>query len=195
MPIEAQRMEVLGRLAGAVIHDLNNLLTVIQLNAGLIETCAVSPEEILASAGKINEASNRAAELTRKVLNFTRGKADDSSEVDPHELVVSLTRLLEPLIAKRVTIEIAPAAQRLCVRGNRSAIEQAIMNLVLNAVDAMPSGGGVRISFPVREAVSGGKYAGVAVADRGAGIAIEDRPHIFEPFFTTKAIGTGMGLA
>jgi CheY-like chemotaxis protein len=133
--------------------------------------------------------------LTRKVLNFARNKADEISNVNLHDLVTDLSRLLEPLVARRAVIVIAPAPRPLLVRGNRSAIEQAIMNLVLNAVDAMPSGGRVRIAFPVREAVSGAKYAGLSVTDEGAGIASEDRGRVFEPFFTTKNHGTGMGLA
>jgi two-component system cell cycle sensor histidine kinase/response regulator CckA len=195
VPIEAQKMEILGRLAGAVIHDLNNLLTVIQLNAGLIETDGLDREEILDAAGKIDAASCRAAKLTRKVLNFARNKADEISNVNLHELVTDLSRLLEPLVARRATIEIAQTTGPVLVRGNRSAIEQAIMNLVLNAVDSMPSGGRVRIDFAVREEVTGAKYAGLSVTDEGAGIASDDQGRVFEPFFTTKNHGTGMGLA
>jgi two-component system cell cycle sensor histidine kinase/response regulator CckA len=195
VPIEAQKMEVLGRLAGAVIHDLNNLLTVIQLNAGLIETGGLGEAEILSSAGKIGAASSRAAELTRKVLNFARGKEDKISDVNLHELVSDLSRLLEPLVATRVKIEIETAQEKFWVRGNRGAIEQAAMNLVLNAVDAMPSGGRLRISFPARAKATGGRFVGIAVADEGEGISPDDRARVLEPFFTTKTYGTGMGLA
>lgn len=186
---------MLGRLAGAVIHDLNNLLTVIQLNAGLIEIGGLRESEVIDAAEKIDAASSRAAELTRKVLNFARGKADETGEVNLHDLVVDLSRLLEPLIARRVSLEIQPPERPRWVRGNRGAIEQAIMNLVLNASDAMESGGCVRVSFPVRDAVSGGAGVGVAVADQGTGISADARGRVFEPFFSTKSHGTGMGLA
>ena len=195
-------MEVLGRLAGAVIHDLNNLLTVIQLNAGLIEMGGLEEDEVIAAAGKIDQASCRAAELTRKVLNFARGQADETVAVNLQELVNGLSRLLEPLIAKRVRIEIVPGAESLWVHGNRGGIEQAIMNLVLNGVDAMPSGGGVTISFLDRKIGAGeasgceaGEYACVVVTDEGVGIPPEARERVFEPFFTTKISGTGMGLS
>jgi CheY-like chemotaxis protein len=202
LPLQAQKMEVLGRLAGAVIHDLNNLLTVIQLNAGLISLGGLPEEEVLASAGKIDEASCRAAELTRKVLNFARGKADEIGPVNLPELITGLSRLLEPLVAKRVRMEIALGTEERWVRGNSSAIEQAVMNLVLNAVDAMPDGGKVTISCKAqtlsageRKSCSPGRYIVICVADEGRGIPLEDRTGIFKPFFTTKNDGTGMGLA
>jgi CheY-like chemotaxis protein len=193
--MEAQKMEMLGRLAGAVIHDLNNLLTVIQLNAGLLEVGDLPREEVVAAAGKIDAASSRAAELTRKVLNFARNRSDDVCDLDLGAVVAELSRLLEPLVSRRVAVDIRKAPHALCVHGNRSAIEQAIMNLVLNAVEAMPQGGNVRISFPIRESAGGGRQIGVSVADDGPGIDPADQPRVFEPFFTTKVSGTGMGLA
>ncbi len=190
-------MEVLGRLAGAVIHDLNNLLTVIQLNAGLIGTGALESSEVVEAAGKIDEASCRAAELTRKVLNFARGRAQETEDVHLQDLVTGLTRLLEPLMAKKVSIAIGFGERDLWVHANRGAVEQAVMNLVLNAVDAMPAGGTLVIAFLERPAVPGSrvKSAGIMVRDQGEGIPHELHARIFEPFFTTKDYGNGMGLA
>jgi CheY-like chemotaxis protein len=202
MPLQAQKMEVIGRLASAVIHDLNNLLTVIQLNASLVETGELDKEETIESARQIGEAAKRSADLTRKVLNFARRQADEIRTVSLDEIVGGLERLLEPLIAHRVRIEIVSERGSCWVRGDRSAIEQAVMNLVLNAVESMPDGGTVTISCSSKELTAevapegvAGRYAVVAVTDCGEGIPIEAREQIFEPFFTTKHSGTGMGLA
>jgi CheY-like chemotaxis protein len=202
MPLQAQRMEVLGRLAGAVIHDLNNLLTVIQLNAGLIECGGIDGAEISLAAEKIGEASRRASDLTRKVLNFSRGQPDEPGIVNAYELITALARVLEPLVAHRMLVEILPGEHDFWVAGDRSAIEQAIMNLVLNAVDAMPSGGKITISFEERHFAAGefdgckaGSFVGITVADEGGGVSADLREQIFAPFFTTKKFGTGMGLA
>jgi len=202
MPLQAQKMEVIGRLASAVIHDLNNLLTVIQLNASLVETGELDKEETIESARQIGEAAKRSADLTRKVLNFARRQADEIRTVSLDEIIGGLERLLEPLIAHRVRIEIVSGPGSCWVRGDRSAIEQAIMNLVLNAVESMPDGGTVTIACSSKELAAemapagmAGRYAVVAVTDCGEGIPIEAREQIFEPFFTTKHSGTGMGLA
>lgn len=190
---------MLGRLSGAVIHDLNNLLTVIQLNAGMIEEGGFDARETIAAAGKIGEASRSAAELTRKVLNFARGRPHETENVHLQDLVAGLARLLQPLMANKVTVAIGLGERELWVNGNRGAIEQAVMNLVLNAVDAMPQGGTVTITFLDRPAEASGaargRQVGIMVRDEGAGIPAECRARIFEPLFTTKEQGTGMGLA
>ncbi len=202
IPLQAQKMEVIGRLSTAIIHDLNNLLTVIQLNAALIESGGFDPEETTAAAGKIVEASQRAADLTRKVLSFARRQPEEPQVFEVGELLDGLIRLLEPLAAKRVEIEIVAGAGRCWVRGDHSAIEQAVLNLVLNAVDAMPTGGKVTLSHgsrnPSGDEIPGGaagRYAVLSVRDSGCGIAAKDRSRVFDPFFTSKSTGTGMGLA
>lgn len=202
VPLEAQKMEVIGRLSSAMIHDLNNLLTVIQLNASLIQTGGFEPEEIPLAAGKITEASQRAADLTRKVLSFARRRTNDAQTLTVRDLLDGLVRLLEPLVARRVEIEIRTGGEDCWVRGDRNAIEQAVLNLVLNGVDSMPSGGKVTLqgwpeTLPAG-AVPGcaaGEYAAISVKDTGCGIEPEDRAKVFEPFYTSKATGTGMGLA
>lgn len=202
VPLEAQKMEVIGRLASAMIHDLNNLLTVIQLNASLIESGGFAPDEIGPAAGQISEASQRAADLTRKVLSFARRQSNEWQTLTVADLLDGLVRLLEPLVARRVDIEILDAGRGCWVRGDRNAIEQAVLNLVLNAVDSMPSGGKVTLACRSRELAgdeipgcAAGRYAVISVKDTGCGIAPEDQARIFEPFFTRKATGTGMGLA
>jgi CheY-like chemotaxis protein len=202
VPLEAQKMEVIGRLASAMIHDLNNLLTVIQLNASLIESGGFEPDEIPAAAGKISEASQRAADLTRKVLGFARRQSEEAQALTMADLLDGLVRLLEPLVAKRVEIEIVGGGEDCWVRGDRNAIEQAVLNLVLNAVDAMPTGGTVTLGCRSRTLAEGemagcaaGEYAVVSVKDTGCGISPQDRERVFDPFFTSKATGTGMGLS
>ncbi|MDD5199744.1 MAG: ATP-binding protein [Terrimicrobiaceae bacterium] len=202
IPLQAQKMEVIGRLASAIIHDLNNLLTVIQLNAALIETADFDPEEVIGAAGKIGEASQRAADLTRKVLGFVRRQPEDFQPMKIRSLFDGLVRLLEPLAAKKVEIGIVAGPRDHWVRGDRGALEQAILNLVLNAVDAMPSGGKITLSSCERDLAAGeidgcppGPFVTVCVSDSGCGIPPEDQPMVFEPFFTSKSSGTGMGLA
>jgi nitrogen-specific signal transduction histidine kinase/CheY-like chemotaxis protein len=202
MPLHAQKMEVLGRLASSVIHDLNNLLTVIQLNAALIEEGDLDPKEASAVAQKISDASRRSADLTRKVLNFARRQPEESKPVELGEMIDGLGRMLDSLVARRVEIVIGRGAAPVWVRGNRGALEQALMNLVLNAVDAMADGGKVSIVHSARDIRYGeltgcpaGRYALIEVIDNGAGIPPDVRDKIFEPFFTTKDFGTGMGLA
>ena len=201
IPLQAQKMEVIGRLASAMIHDLNNLLTVIQLNSALIESGGFEPDEVTAAAAKISEAAQRAADLTRKVLSFSRRTVAEPAPVELGELLDGLVRLLEPLVAKRVEIEIVPGPPRRWVRGDRGALEQAILNLVLNAVEAMPGGGRVSLaanpasSRAVPPSLPAGDYLVVSVTDGGEGIPPEDHERLFEPFFTKKSTGTGMGLA
>lgn len=198
--VEGQKMEVLGRLTSAVIHDLNNLLTVIGLNAALIEGGELSPEDVISAAEKISEASRHSAELTRKVLNFARKSRAESEPMQPDEVVEGLLRMLSPLIARRVAVRVNPGCGA-WIHGDRSAIELAVMNLVLNAADAMPGGGEIVITTSLREAPEGlrgcapGTYAQISVADAGEGIDPSIGDSIFEPFFTTKAHGTGMGLS
>ncbi len=197
-------MEMVGRLASSVIHDLNNLLTVIQLNASLIEGAGLSGAEISDAAGRIGNACERASDLTRNVLNLARRSAAEMRDVEIRELVTAMARLLESLVAKKVVFDLRLHDAELWVRGARGAFEQVLMNLILNAVDAMPGGGPIGIECGVRH-VGGseprggcapGDWVVIAVTDTGCGIAPEDRDKIFEPFFTTKHAsgGTGMGL-
>lgn len=198
--VEGQKMEVLGRLTSAVIHDLNNLLTVIGLNAALIECGELTSDEAISAAEKISEASRHCAELTRKVLNFARKNREEPEPMQPDEVIEGMLRMLSPLIARRVAVRMKPGSGG-WIHGDRSAIELAVMNLVLNAVDAMPLGGEIAITTRLCAVDGGdagcppGKYVQIVVTDQGDGIAPEIGKSIFEPFFTTKDHGTGMGLS
>ncbi len=203
-PIESQKMEMVGRLASSIIHDLNNLLTVIQLNASLIEGGLLEAEETVTVAGKIGSACERASDLTRNVLNLARRGTEEMRDVEIRGLVAAMARLLESLVAKKVAFDLQFTNEELWVRGVAGAFEQVLMNLILNAVDAMPRGGHITISCGVRAVADrellndfeAGEYVAITVTDTGCGIAPELRDRIFEPFFTTRQAsgGTGMGL-
>jgi len=186
----AQKMETVGRMASSVIHDLNNLLTVIQLNAALLEDLGEDPDERARMIGEINRSCEAASELTRHMLAFARGKATQVAPVHLQRLLGDLTGFLQCLLPRKAKMETHLCEEPLWVRGDRSALGQAVMNLVLNALDAAP-GEGVRLELVAREGL-----AVISVIDRGCGIRSENLPHIFEPFFTTKPgdKGTGLGL-
>jgi CheY-like chemotaxis protein len=188
-------MEIVGRLSSAVIHDLNNLLTVIQLNSALIEAGGLSEAEISGGAEQIGLACKQASHLTRKVLNLARRRAEEDRPVAIDVLVADLGRLFEAFVAKKAAVRVEKTAGPLWVHGNAGEIEQMLMNLVLNAIDAMPNGGEVVIGCG---AVASGdtEMVELRVSDEGEGISPEVQARILEPFFTTKEIegGTGMGL-
>lgn len=194
VPFHAQKMEVIGRLASAIIHDLNNLLTVIQLNSALLEGGGFEPDEVSEIAQKISQASQRASDLTRKVLSFSRSKASEPQLFELGELFHSMVRLLEPLVSKRAQVDIQPSPVPCRVLGDRSAIELAVLNLVLNAAESMADGGQVTLACEPRQR-DGTGYVVIRVVDQGEGIRAEDQAHLFEPFFTKKATGTGLGLS
>lgn len=193
--VESQKMEVLGRLTSSVIHDLNNLLTVIGLNAGLIETGDLGKDEMITSAQKILDASRHSADLTRKILNFARRHSEEPEAIHPGEMIDGMLRMLSPLIARKISVRVEPKCES-WIHGNRNDIELAVMNLVLNAVDAMPNGGEIVISTELRrDDESGRALVAISVSDEGEGISPEISGAIFDPFFTTKGAGTGMGLS
>jgi len=183
-------MEMLGRMTSSVIHDLNNFLTVIQLNAALLEELGNDPEERTRMITEISLACATASELTRNILSFARREPATAAPVHLQRLLNDLTGFLQCLLPRRAKIATDFCEPELWVKGDRAALSQAVMNLALNALDA----GGpaeVRISL---QATPG--EARITVTDFGTGIPSEDLPHIFEPFFTTKPAdkGTGLGL-
>ena len=201
---QAQRMEALGRLASGIAHDFNNLLTAIHGHAQFLledlsesDPSRVDAEEILYSA-------NRAAALTRQLLSFSRGKAAQPQSIDLNQIVTSMERLLRRVISENIKLVpmLDPAVWS--VRADPSQIEQVLVNLIVNARDAMPNGGAITIKTGnteltdryqvLREEVKPGRYAMLAVSDTGVGMDKETQAHIFEPFFTTKEHGKGTGL-
>ena len=205
---QAQKMEAVGQLAGGVAHDFNNLLAVIHGNADLLlmEPSQLS-SEISAGLKQIVAASERAANLTRQLLIFSRKGIMQSRPLLLNEVVSELTKMLKRIIGEHISLQCRYSAQLPHVQADLGMIEQALVNLTVNARDAMPRGGQLAIAaeavrldeaqarqFPDGRA---GEFACLSVSDNGSGIAPEHLPHIFEPFFTTKepGKGTGLGLA
>jgi two-component system cell cycle sensor histidine kinase/response regulator CckA len=199
---EAQRMEALGRLAGGVAHDFNNLLTVILGNTTLLRG-SVDGASSQARLAEIAHAAKSATELTRQLLVFGRRQMLERRVVDLRELVEPLRTLFGRLIGEDVRIELALCASPATALVDPTQIEQIVVNLVLNARDAMPDGGtlrvGVNIVTPGESAagalgVATGPCAQITVSDTGTGMGADVSARVFDPFFTTKPVGKGTGL-
>jgi PAS domain S-box-containing protein len=204
---QAQKMEAIGTLAGGVAHDFNNLLTVIRSNASLLTDDTYDGPEARDMAREILEASDRASALTRQLLLFSRRQAMQLRELDLGEVVGNLSKMLRRILGEDVTFTVEQSARLPAIQGDVGMVEQILLNLAVNARDAMPNGG--RLTLRTRTSAVGAcvcnenpKAHGrdcvvLEVADTGTGIPPDVLPHIFEPFFTTKpqGKGTGLGLA
>jgi PAS domain S-box-containing protein len=188
----AQKIEAVGRLAGGIAHDFNNLLTVITGNLELLSEQLGPNPELDSSFQALSSAAN----LTRRLLAFGRKAQLSLKLVKPNELVRQTMTLMHRLVGDEVKIELHLAPQLPQIRVDALELERALVNLVVNARDAMPGGGVVRIASAARQ-VGGAIEVELSVADRGPGIDAAVLPHIFEPFFTTRSHegGTGLGLA
>ncbi len=190
--LHAQRLESLGRLAGGVAHDFNNLLTVIEGNLRLLadDLPARADRELLDDAVG---ASQRAAHLTKQLLAFGRKQRIDRSVFDAGKKIEDLARMLERLVGEAVTLHVAANGDGLWVNADPNQLEQVLMNLTLNARDAMPKGGTLHVEVDrvrSREA----DFVRLRVRDSGVGMDADTRAQLFEPFFTTKEPGKGTGL-
>ena len=204
---QAQKMEAVGQLAAGVAHDFNNLLTVIQGHASLHQSAAGTSHEALDSLAQIGIAAERAADLTRKLLTFSRRNMVRPQVIDLNGTIHTLTSMLHRLLGEKITLQTNLADGVRPILADTTSIEQALMNLTLNSRDAMHDGGTITIStsnFSLGTGASArhpdarpGDYICMSIADTGAGMDEATRHRIFEPFFTTKATdrGSGMGLA
>jgi two-component system cell cycle sensor histidine kinase/response regulator CckA len=202
---QAQKMEAVGRLAGGIAHDFNNILGVILGYGELLRKKTPQDHPDRRRIDQIVHAAERAAGLTRQLLAFSRKQVLEPKVLEPSHVVADMRRLLERLIGEDIDFALkAEAAGR--VKVDPGQLEQVLMNLVVNARDAMPMGGSLSIEtadvdldqeyVQRREVVvQPGRYVMIAVADTGAGMDEATQAQIFEPFFTTKAEGTGLGLA
>jgi len=200
---QAQKMDAIGRLAGGVAHDFNNLLTVI--NGWCEALSSASADERRAAIDQITSAAAKAAHLTTQLLSFGRKSALNPCVLDLNPVIEDVGRMLRRVIGEDIRLESALLDTPTFVRIDQGQLGQVLVNLALNARDAMPRGGCLRIAT-TREtldaraaamaAVPPGSYIALTVSDTGTGIAAEAMPRLFEPFFTTKSDrGTGLGLA
>ncbi len=204
---QAQKMEAVGQLAGGVAHDFNNLLTVVQGHASLLMAMQGLPPSAAESAQQIAEAADRASSLTRQLLTFSRRQLLRLRPLDLNNIVAGMTRMLRRIVGEHIALHEALASTLPRVLADTGMMEQVIMNLVVNARDAMPKGGELSLQTSVAEldaaaaaqtpSARAGRYVVLAISDTGTGIGPDHLPHIFEPFFTTKGVGhgTGLGLA
>jgi PAS domain S-box-containing protein len=204
---QSQKMEGIGQLAGGVAHDFNNILAALLMQTDLVATVEPLPAEARAGLQEIRRDVQRAAELTRQLLLFSRRQVMQPKLLDLNELVMNLGKLLQRIIGEDVHLQLHPHPVALMTRADAGMLEQVLMNLCVNARDAMPGGGWLLIKttrMEVNEATARlnpeaapGHFVSLSVSDTGKGIPLEILPKIFEPFFTTKepGKGTGLGLA
>lgn len=201
---EAQKMEAVGRLAGGVAHDFNNLLTAITGYAEFLLGSLPPEDERRGDAAEIKKAAEAAASLTRQLLAFSRRQIFRLKVLDCNAVIHDTQKMLKRLIGENITLALDLAKEECRVKADPGQLEQIIMNLVVNARDAMPRGGGVTIKTEHVELdgkyarmhmeVRPGPHVMISVTDTGSGIPPEAMAHIFEPFFTTKETGKGTGL-
>jgi PAS domain S-box-containing protein len=201
---QAQKMEAVGRLAGGVAHDFNNLLTVILGQSQLLSRDLDPNDPRSRPTQAIQRAADRAAALTRQLLTFSRKQVLQTAVIDLNEIVHAIGGLLRRVIGEDIELSVRSAERPAVLNGDRSQIEQVLMNLAVNARDAMPQGG--HLTLEIKNAVldaaalhqspgaAPGPYVVLGVTDTGTGMPPEVQARIFEPFFTTKPAGKGTGL-
>jgi PAS domain S-box-containing protein len=199
---QSQKMEAVGRLAGGVAHDFNNLLGIVTACSELLR--AHADEESTEYIDNIREAAKRGAALTRQLLAFSRKQQSQPQVLDLNERLKEVIKLLRPLMGDDVEIVISAKATPAVVEVDPGHLDQVVVNLAVNARDAMPRGGKLILETAVRDfdeavardqpGLARGRYVMLAISDNGIGMDDATRSHIFEPFFTTKEIGKGTGL-
>ncbi|MFW5718500.1 MAG: response regulator [Spirochaetota bacterium] len=204
----SQKMEAVGRLTGGIAHDFNNLLTVILGYAKLLKEglahAVDEPEALQSDVDGIQKAAMRSAALTRQLLAFSRHQMLEPRVVDVNEIVADMEKMIRRLVSDDVRTQVDLAASPAHVLVDPSQLEQVLMNLVVNARDAMPGGGRLAIRTEVRdvdarhveghEGVEPGAFVAIVVRDTGVGMSPDVMERVFEPFFTTKGVGQGTGL-
>jgi nitrogen-specific signal transduction histidine kinase/CheY-like chemotaxis protein len=203
----AQKMEALGRLAGSVAHDFNNFVTVVHLSTRMMERKLHPEDPIWKHVQRIQKAGEHATSLTKQLLSFSRGEVGDPYPLNLNDIVSEISKMLGRVIGEDIELVMALEEDLWSAHADPTQIDQVIMNLVVNARDAMPSGGVLTIETSnvvlddtfVAEHVGTkpGEHVMLAVSDTGEGMEEEVKARVFEPFFTTKeaGMGTGLGLA
>jgi two-component system cell cycle sensor histidine kinase/response regulator CckA len=201
---QSQKMEALGRLAGGVAHDFNNLLTIIKGHSELLLDRLGNNDPSYKSGEQIHKAADRASALTRQLLIFSRRQILQPKVLDLNVLVTEMDKLLQRLIREDVEYEFLSGPELKNVKADPGQIEQVLMNLTVNACDAMPQGGRLTVATcnvdvdtayaQTRPGLAVGSYVLLSVTDTGHGMDVKTQARIFEPFFTTKEVGKGTGL-
>ncbi|MDP0927314.1 ATP-binding protein [Paracoccus onubensis] len=202
--VQSQKMQAIGQLAGGIAHDFNNLLTAIRGHCDLLMLRHDKSDLDYADLDQISQNANRAAALVGQLLSFSRKQTLKLERLDLRDTLADLTHLLNRLVGGRASLQISHDPSLKPIRADRRLLEQVIMNLVVNARDAMPEGGEIRLATENRildtplmqegNTLPAGEYVCITVADTGCGISPKNMSKIFEPFFTTKAVGEGTGL-
>ncbi len=202
--VQSQKMQAIGQLAGGVAHDFNNLLTAISGHCDLLLLRHDQGDPDYGDLIQINQNANRAAALVGQLLAFSRKQNLRPEVLDLRDTLSDLTHLLNRLVGEKVTLSLNHDPVLPSIRADKRQLEQVLMNLVVNARDAMPDGGEIRVQTeslilaqPMtrdRAVVPPGNYVSVKVADEGTGIAADKLQKVFEPFYTTKRVGEGTGL-
>jgi two-component system, cell cycle sensor histidine kinase and response regulator CckA len=202
--VQSQKMQAIGQLAGGIAHDFNNLLTAISGHCDLLLLRHDPGDGDYADLMQIRQNANRAAALVGQLLAFSRKQTLEPQSLDLRDILADLTHLLNRLVGERVSLVLEHDPNLPNIRADKRQIEQVIMNLVVNARDAMKGNGEIKITSEVvelqmpwqrdRAQVPPGHYVCVRVSDQGCGIAADKIQKIFEPFFTTKRVGEGTGL-
>ena len=202
--LQSQKMDAIGQLAAGVAHDFNNLLTVIQGYTQLLLAMQPANGVSREALEKIIAASQRAAGLTSQLLTFSRKQVAQPKAVDMNKVVHSVTGLLRPVLGENIRLNIRPTAELPSVMADAGMLEQVLVNLAVNARDAMPKGGELIVStfscdidatyLQCRPQASAGRFVCLQVTDSGTGMDTQTMERIFEPFFTTKGVGKGTGL-
>ena len=202
--VQSQKMQAIGQLAGGVAHDFNNLLTAISGHCDLLLLRHDASDLDYADLVQINQNANRAAALVSQLLAFSRKQTLRPESIDMRDTLADLTHLLNRLVGEKIELSLKYDPELRAVRADKRQLEQVIMNLVVNARDAMPNGGGITISTEGhtvtetytrdRVPVEVGSYVSIKVKDQGCGIPPDKVQKIFEPFYTTKRTGEGTGL-
>jgi signal transduction histidine kinase/CheY-like chemotaxis protein len=200
----SQRLEAVGRLAGGVAHDFNNMLSVIMGFTGFAIDSLREADPLRADLMEAQNAAERAAELTSQLLAFSSKQVLEPEVINPNEIVLRMQRMLRRLLGEDIELAVGIARSVGSIKADAGQIEQVIMNLAVNARDAMPQGGKLVIETANvaldeeaargREGIEPGRYVKIAVSDTGCGMDAATKERVFEPFFTTKEMGKGTGL-